>query len=93
MKSSYQLAMERLVKRDGKSAAVPSAKKQALADADSRMQARIAEVEVLKRPQISVASAKGDLEKAAQIEAEMRAAIAAIRAEGTAEKDRIRKSM
>jgi hypothetical protein len=70
MKSSYELAMERL----GKSA--PTAKlsdetKQQLAELNSKYAAKIAEREIFLKGELQVAAAKGDAEAYAQIEKQL----------------------
>jgi len=70
MKSSYELAMERL----GKSA--PGAKlsgeqKKQLAELDSKYAAKIAEREIFLKGELGAAAAKGDAEAYAQIEKQL----------------------
>ena len=67
MKSSYELAMERLAK------AAPAVKltaqqKKELAEIDSRYAAKVAERELLLRDEFKKASEKGDVEAMTQLE-------------------------
>jgi molybdopterin converting factor small subunit len=70
MKTSYELAMERL----GKSAAGPkltAAQKKALAELDSRYQARIAEREIFLQEQLARALDGGDAEAVEQLQKQL----------------------
>ena len=63
MKSSYELAMERLNKTAPASKLTPAQKKQ-LAELDSKYTAKIAEREIALKGEINTATAAGDFEKA-----------------------------
>jgi len=90
MKSSYELAMERL----GKSA--PSAKlsgeqKQQLAELDSKYAAKIAEREIFLEGELGAAAAKGDAEAYAQIEKQLVSERKKFQAELEEKKENIRR--
>jgi hypothetical protein len=89
MKSSYELAMERL----GKSA--PTVKlsddqKKQLAELDSKYAAKIAEREIFLKGELSAAAAKGDAEAFAQVEKQMVGSRKALQAELEEKKDHVR---
>jgi hypothetical protein len=90
MKSSYELAMERL----GKSA--PSTKlsdeqKQRLAELDSKYAAKIAEREIFLKGELGAAAAKGDAEAYAQIEKQLVSERKRFQAELEEKKEQVRK--
>ncbi len=90
MKSSYDLAMERLDKKNGKSVALTDKKKRALAEVDERVRAKIAEIEIMLKPRIAEARAAGDFELAMKVDVNLRNEIAKFRDDGEAEKKEIR---
>jgi hypothetical protein len=89
MKSSYELAMERLSKA---SPAVKLTDKQraALAEIDSKYAAKIAERELLLRDEFKKAVAKGDMEAVQQIEKQMASNRKTLEAEREEKKDKVR---
>jgi hypothetical protein len=62
MKSSYELAMERLNKT-APASKLTSAQKQQLAELDTKYTAKIAEREIALKGEINAANAAGDIEK------------------------------
>ena len=90
MKSAYELAMERLEKRDGKGAALSAAQKKAIAEIDEKARAAVAELEILLKPQIAAAAA-GDPAKAAELEEKLRRGIDKARRDAGDEKDAVRR--
>ena len=65
MKSAYELAMERLQKKDGATVALTGAQKAAIAEIESQTRARLAEIEIMQGRELAEARAKGD---AAEVE-------------------------
>ena len=89
MKSSYELAMERL----GKSA--PTTKlsgeqKKQLAELDSKYTAKIAEREIFLKGELAAAAAKGDAEAYAQIEKQLVSERKKFQAELEEKKEKVR---
>jgi len=70
MKSSYELAMERLSKTKPL-AKLTAAQKKELAEVDSRYAAKIAEREIFLKDEITKALHKGDYEAMAQLEKQL----------------------
>jgi hypothetical protein len=70
MKSSYELAMERLSKQ-APSAKVTTAQKAQLADLDSLYKSKIADREILVKGQLKKAAEKGDAEAYVQLEKQL----------------------
>jgi hypothetical protein len=66
MKSSFELAMERLNKT-APAAKLTAAQKKSLAELDSKFTAKIAEREIALNGEISSATAAGDFEKAEEL--------------------------
>ena len=89
MKSSYELAMERLNKT---SATVKLTDKQRaeLAEIDSQFAAKIAERELLLQDELRKASAKGDAEAYQQIEKQLASNRKTLEAQREEKKDKIR---
>ena len=89
MKSSYELAMERLSKA---SPAVKLTDKQraTLAEIDSKYAAKIAERELLLQDEFKKAVAKGDMEAVEQIEKQMVSNRKTLEAEREEKKDKVR---
>ena len=90
MKSAYELAMERLEKKDGKLKPLTEAQKKAIADIDSQVKAKIAEVEIMSKRDLADARARGDADKIQSIEAERTRAIERARSRGEEDKNRVR---
>jgi hypothetical protein len=70
MKSSYELAMERLNK-SAPATKLSAAKKAELAELESKCKAKIAEREIALRGEAAKAAAAGELEKAEQLQQEL----------------------
>jgi hypothetical protein len=70
MKSSYELAMERLDKSAPATKLSDEQKKQ-LAELDSKYTAKIAEREIFLKGELAAAAAKGDVEAYAQVEKQL----------------------
>jgi hypothetical protein len=70
MKSSYELAMERLNKQ-GPSVKLTDAQKKELAELDTRYAAKIAEREIFLKGELAKAVEKGDGEEYQQIEKQL----------------------
>jgi hypothetical protein len=89
MKSSYELAMERLAKTTP-TVKLSEEKKKALADLDSKYAAKIAEREIFLKGELSAAAAKGDAEGCAQIEKQLVSARKTLQAELEEKKEKAR---
>ncbi|MGD1083668.1 MAG: hypothetical protein ABSA47_02840 [Verrucomicrobiota bacterium] len=90
MKSSYELAMERLGKT------TPAVKlteetKRALAELDSKYAAKIAEREIFLKGELRAAAAKGDAEAYAQVEKQLVSARKTLQAELEEKKEQVRR--
>lgn len=73
MKSAYELAMERLEKDDPDGAvSLSEEKKEALAEVDSKYQAKVAEKEIFLGKQLAEARVQRDGEAVHQLEIQMR---------------------
>jgi hypothetical protein len=92
IKSAYELAMERLEKKEGPLASLSTEQKAALAEIDRKNKADVAEVEIMLNKQIEEARAAGDMEKVAQLEEQKLNDIRRIQQRSEDEKNRIRKS-
>jgi len=90
MKSSYELAMERLAKQSPTVKLSPEQKAR-LAEIDSVYKAKIAEREIFLRSQLAEAAAKGDFEALAQIEKQQASERRALEAECEEKKEKVRK--
>lgn len=90
LKSSFDLALERLARKGEGIAALSDDQKQAMADVSRRTKAKIAEIEILYGKNIAEARAAGNHEKADTIEAEKRREIARQREQEESERQRIR---
>ena len=91
LKSSFDLAMERLAAKGEAAGSITEEQKKALAEVDSEVQAKIAEVEILTNQSLAAARASGDAQKIAQLEAEKKDEVRRIRERGETEKESIRK--
>ena len=85
MKSAYELAMERL---GGESNKLTENQKQAIAEIDSKMKARVAEAEIMFDQQLA---AESDPAKAALIQQTRQEQIAKIREDAEEEKEGVRR--
>ncbi|HXI70527.1 MAG TPA: hypothetical protein VNN22_09250 [Verrucomicrobiae bacterium] len=72
MKSSYELAMERLSKA-APAAKLTAAQKKQLAELDAKYTAKIAEREIALKGEINAANAAGDMEKAGTLQRQLTA--------------------
>ena len=90
LKSALDLAMERLEKKDGKVTALSDEQKKALAEIDSQLKAKIAEIEILKNKQIAEAREKGDAEEIKKLEEQKLGDIGRARSHAESDKERIR---
>ena len=89
MKSSYELAMERLSKTAPASKLTAAQKKQ-LAELDSNYTAKIAEREIALKGEIKAASAAGDAEKFETLQRQLTAERNNLRADLEEKKEAIR---
>ena len=91
MKSSYELAMERLAKADPTANKPLNAEQKArLAEIDRVYQGKQAEREIFLKKQLNDALAKGDADEADKIRQQLANEKARIEEERDAEKDRVR---
>lgn len=84
MKSAYELAMERL---GGESNTLSDEQKQAIAEIDSRMKAKVAETEIMFDQQLA---SEADPAKAGLIQQTRQQTVAKIKEDAEAEKEKIR---
>ena len=91
MKSSYELAMERLNKTAPATKLTDEQKKQ-LAEIDSKYTAKIAEREIFVKGELSKAVEKGDFEAVEQLEKQMVSDRKSIEAEKEEKKQKVRQS-
>ena len=90
MKSSYELAMERLNKTSPATTKMSAEKKKQLAELDSKYAAKIAEREIFLKDNLAAAAAKGDYEAVAQLEKQMLSDRKSIAAELEEKKEKVR---
>ena len=89
MKSSYELAMERLSKQ-APSTKLTAEQKAKLADLDSLYKSKIADREILVKGQLQKAADKGDAEAYEQLEKQLVSDRKTLSAELEEKKDRVR---
>lgn len=89
MKSSYELAMERLNKQ-APSVKLTAEQKAKLADLDSLYKSKIADREILVKGQLQKAAEKGDAEAYEQLEKQLVSDRKTLAAELEEKKDRVR---
>lgn len=89
MKSSYELAMERLGKSTP-TVKLTAEKKKALAELDSKYAAKIAEREIFLKGELAAASAKGDAEVYMQVEKQLVNSRKTLQAELEEKKEKVR---
>ena len=89
MKSSYELAMERLNKTAPATKLTVEQKKQ-LAELDSKYAAKIAEREIFLNEKRDAAAAKGDYEALAQLEKQLSSERRTFKAELEEKKEKVR---
>jgi hypothetical protein len=93
MKSSYELALERLAKSDpGAGRSLSPEQKARLAEIDRVFQGRLAEREIFLQHQLDAELSAGKPEDAEKIRGQMTAERARLEEEREAEKDRVRNS-
>lgn len=94
LKSSFDLAMERMAARDGGLVNLTAEQKKAIGDLAQRTKAKIAEIEILFAQTLAKARANPDAAKAAEeaskVEGERDQAIGKLRDAEERDKDRIR---
>jgi len=90
MKSSYELAMERLAKTSPTAKLNASQKKQ-LAELDSRYAAKIAEREIALNGEIESAAAAGEFEKEAELRQRLTSERKRLQADLEEKKEQVRK--
>jgi hypothetical protein len=90
MKSSYELAMERLNKTSPTTKITAEQKKQ-LAELDAKYAAKIAEREIFLKETLATAAAKGDYETVAQMEKQLTSERKSLAAELEEKKEKLRK--
>lgn len=88
LKSSFDLAMERLAQRGGKVAALSAAQKQAIAAVDLKTKAKIAELEIMGQDHL--AKVQDNPEEAEKVRTGQRAEIEKIKERAEKEKENIR---
>ena len=91
MKSSYELAMERLNKTAPVAKLTADQKKQ-IAELESRFKAKIAEREIALTDEIQKVTAAGDFEKVEQLQAQLVKERKSLRADLDEKKDKIHHS-
>jgi hypothetical protein len=89
MKSSYELAMERLSK-GSPAVKLTDQQKKELADLDSQCQAKVAERELLLKGEMEKAANKGDAEAYEQLEKQLLSDRKSARADFEAKKEKVR---
>jgi len=92
MKSAYELAMERLEKdAPSTGASLTDEQKQALAEIDTKYQAKVAEKEIFLNKNLLEARRQGDREAIEQLEKQMRNERLRLQEECEVAKERVRK--
>jgi metal-responsive CopG/Arc/MetJ family transcriptional regulator len=91
MKSSYELAMERLSK-SAPTVKVSEEQKKQIAELEAKYKAKIAEREIFLKDNLAAAVAKGDAEGYAQLEKELVSERKTLQAELEEKKEAVRKS-
>jgi hypothetical protein len=89
MKSSYELAMERLAQKTP-TVKITDKQKKELAEIDSQYAAKIAERELLLHDELKKAAQKGDAEALSQLEKQLASDRKSLAAEREEKKDRAR---
>jgi hypothetical protein len=91
MKSAYELAMERLNRKDpSASRPLTAEQKRRIADLDSLYRSKIAERELALKPRIEEARFGDDPAKLEALEKELREAVRSLREEMEREKEKVR---
>jgi len=92
LKSSFDLAMERMAAKTGGITRLSDTQKAAIAEVSRKTQAKIAEFEIMYRDRIAAARKSEDPEKLKAVEAEYQREIERARSREEADKDRIRQT-
>jgi hypothetical protein len=90
LKSSFDLAMERMNRRGEGIAQLSADQKSRLADLAARTKAKIAEIEIMYGKKLAEGKEGDDAEKRAKIEEEMRREIRKVRDSEESERQKIR---
>ncbi len=90
LKSSFDLAMDRMAKRGEGMSSLTAEQKEAMAEIARRAKAKVAEIEIMFRPKLEAARAADDPEKLATLEGQLRFEIAKIRERETLDREAIR---
>lgn len=91
MKSAFDLAMERLEKRDGKLAPLSMEQKKAIAEVESKAKAKSAEVEIMFQQKLQAARETGKPEELEEVERQKRSELDRIRNHAEEDKESIRR--
>lgn len=91
MKSAYELAMERLEKKEP-SIALTDEQKQQIAEVDSTFKARIAEKELFLKDQITKAQSAGNGEEAETLQKQLTIDIRRLQEDAETKKEKLRAS-
>jgi hypothetical protein len=89
LKSSYELAMERLAGKDGAQRTLTPEQKKSIAEADRKVRAKIAELEIMLASRL--AEAGDDLDKIEKLRSEHQSETSKIREKAEEEKEKVRK--
>ena len=92
LKSSFDLAMERMAAKTGGITRLSDAQKAAIAGVTRKALAKIAELEIIYRDRFDVARKSEDPEKIKAVEAEYQREIERAKANEASEKERIRQT-
>ena len=92
MKSSYELAMERLNKTSPAATKVTGKQKKALAELDAKYSAKIAEREIFVKGELAKAMAKGDYAEMEQLEKQLVSDRKSLQAELKEKKEKLREA-
>ena len=94
LKSSFDLAMERMAAKTGGITRLSDAQKKAIAEVNRKTQAKIAELELLYRDRLAAARKADDpaLEKVKAVDAEYQREVERAKSQDEAEKERIRQA-
>lgn len=90
MKSAYELAMERLAKKDGAVRPLSDEQKKAIHEIDSQTKAKLAETEIMMDRDLAKAREAGDAAKLQALQEQRARELQKIRERGEAEKERVR---
>jgi hypothetical protein len=90
IKSSFDLAMERLEQQSGKRPPLTEQQKKAMAEVDQEARARVAELEIMEQPERRQAEAAGDAARIQLLDERHRNEVRKIRESAEERKERIR---